>query len=210
MKKNNHFATSDRTIRVAIKAKLERDLDAEYGRCPNVKIIEELGITHGAARVDIAVVNGVIHGYELKSDRDTLERLPEQIRFYNAVLDRVTLVVGKRHLVSALELIPEWWGITVAKVASSGHGILLYNIREARENLEQDAASVAALLWREEALDLLEDIGHANGVRSKSRRVIYERLAKVLDQTILREKVRERLCLRSDWRSDVQCMLSGG
>ena len=36
-------------------------------------VLDELGLLGGDTRVDIAVVNGKIHGYELKSDRDTLE-----------------------------------------------------------------------------------------------------------------------------------------
>ena len=60
-------------------------------------IVEELGIQHGLSRIDLAVVNGELHGFELKRDRDTLARLPEQTETYGRVLDRVTLVIGERH-----------------------------------------------------------------------------------------------------------------
>jgi len=79
-------------------------------------IVEELGIQHGLSRIDLAVVNGELHGFELKSDRDTLARLPEQTETYGRVLDRVTLVIGERHLRRAVEMVPEWWGIRVARV----------------------------------------------------------------------------------------------
>jgi hypothetical protein len=52
------------------------------------------GLDHGQVFVDVAVINGEIHGYELKSERDTLERLPRQVEVYSAVLGRATLVVG--------------------------------------------------------------------------------------------------------------------
>jgi hypothetical protein len=39
---------------------------------------------------------------------------------------------------------------------------------------------------------------------------IYERLAEVLDKKTLMTEVREHLCARLNWRSDLQCMLNGG
>ena len=66
-----------------------------HKRDKKVRIIEELGVKHGTARVDIAVVNGIMHGYEIKSDKDTLQRLPRQISTFNPIFDQLTLVVGK-------------------------------------------------------------------------------------------------------------------
>ena len=43
---------------------------------------------------DIAVINCSIHGYEIKSDLDTLMRLPQQLEFYAMTLQKLTLVVG--------------------------------------------------------------------------------------------------------------------
>lgn len=187
--------TSDKLIRSALKKQLEK----EYREDLNAKIIEELGISHGAARVDIAVVNGVLHGYELKSDLDTLYRLPEQMRIYNSVFDQVTLVVGKSHLHEAVKLIPEWWGVVIAK-KDIGNKVIFQTIREADNNHSKDSVSIARLLWRSEALFILEEVGQAKGLRAKPRKDIYERLAKVVDQNFLSEKVRERLFLRTNWR----------
>ena len=65
---------------------------------PQTLIVEELGIRQGAARVDVAVVNGSLHGYEIKSARDTLERLPKQSELYSSVFDTITLVTAENHL----------------------------------------------------------------------------------------------------------------
>jgi len=65
-------------------------------------------------------------------------------------------------------------------------------------------------LWRKEALNILEEIGQANGVRSKPRMAIYERLAEVLDDKTLKAKVREHLRFRMNWRPDAQLALSDG
>ena len=208
---NNRLAfTNDSLIRAAFKKELIRALEDSQQPSPQIRIIEELGLDHGSARIDIAVVNGEIHGYELKSDVDTLNRLPDQMKTYNSVLDLVTLVVGKTHLRDAIHLVPDWWGIIVAKI-DLNNDVIFYNIRNAEDNIEQDNVSLARLLWREEALEILEEINEAVGLRSKPRNVIYEKLASTLDQKILREKVREALLIsRPDWRFDGQPMLGGG
>ena len=199
------MTTNDKIIRAALKAELERRHTGD----DKLRIVEEFGIEHGAVRIDIAVVNGVLHGYEIKSDRDTLLRLPEQMDAYNSVFDQVTLVVGKQHLYDAVNLVPHWWGVTVAKFGSDG-SVVLNRIREARKNAQQRSVSIARLLWRSEALRILEEAGKADGLRSKPRELMYERLCTILDLPQLEEKVREILFFREDWRSDAPLVLNGG
>lgn len=192
---HQHFVlTNDCSIRVALLHQLEQSCAGEV----NTRVIEELGITHGIARVDIAVVNGIIHGYELKSDVDTLERLPNQIKVYNSVLDRVTLVVGKKHLHDAFKIVPDWWGVSVAKFSAPGD-IEFLHIRDAKQNPAQDPFSIACLLWRDEALSILEEMECAHGVRSKNRKEIYERLCEKLSIEDLKNRVRKTLLAREGW-----------
>src|SRR5579859_6616820 len=73
-------------------------------------IVEELGLCQGIARVDLAVVNGSLHGYEIKSERDTLARLPGQTDIYNRALDFVTLVIAPIHSEKIGNIVPSWWG----------------------------------------------------------------------------------------------------
>ncbi len=63
-------------IRTVLKSKIV----SRYAKDPSTLIVDELGIRQGAARIDVTVINGVIHGYELKSDCDTLNRLPSQVK----------------------------------------------------------------------------------------------------------------------------------
>lgn len=197
--------TNDKTIRAALKEVL-RVLHVHDER---LRIVEEFGVENGAVRVDIAVVNGLLHGYEIKSDRDTLLRLPEQMEAYNSVFDRVTLVVGKQHLYDAIRIVPDWWGISVAKIGSD-NSVVLNPIRQAGDNNDQRNISIARLLWRNEALRILEEAGEADGLRSKPREAIYQRLSVMLDQSALETKVREALFFRKDWRSDAPLVLNGG
>lgn len=107
---------NDNQIRSALKQKLF----VQYFRDSETLILDEVGIRHGAARIDLVVVNGTLHGFEIKSDRDTLKRLPKQVRIYNPVLDRITLVVGHRHADEAMQIVPEWWGVKLAVIGPRG------------------------------------------------------------------------------------------
>lgn len=197
--------TNDPIIRAALK----EDLKKRYAQDKKLRIIEELGVRHGSVRIDIAVVNGIMHGYEIKSDRDTLDRLPEQMVEFNAVFDQITLVVGKQHLYQAMHLIPDWWGVQIAKTDVRNR-VVFQTIREPEDNKEQDRISIARLLWREEALQILEEYDQAGGVRSKPREFVYKRLADVLEIDILKEKVRETLLVsRGDWRFGLLPLSSG-
>src|SRR3989344_3157091 len=151
-----------------IRSTLKRDLQKRHAKDKKVRIIEELGVQHGTARVDIAVVNGIMHGYEIKSDRDTLERLPEQIEEFSAVFDKITLVVGKQHLFNAINMVPDWWGVIVAKI-NKNNSVVFTSIREEEFNKNQQGVCIAKLLWKKEALKILEETGQAKGVYSKPR-----------------------------------------
>lgn len=201
-------STNDKIIRVALRSILDKDLREYHSEngLPT-KIFEELGVRHGTARIDIAVINGVIHGYEIKSDRDTLDRLPEQINEFNSVFDKLTLVVGKRHLYDAINIIPDWWGVMVAKIDTNNE-VFFQTIREAEDNQNQVGVSIARLLWKQEALQILEEQNKAQGVRSKPNEFIYQKLVNVLDIDTLKEKVRYVLLVsRGDWRADMRLVL---
>src|SRR5687768_3916541 len=139
----------DRDVRTAVRKWLaELHADDE-----DTRVVEEMGIWAGTVRIDVAVINGELQGYELKSERDTLVRLPRQAEFYNAVFDRVTIVLADRHAAKALPIIPEWWGVKCATVDESA-GVELRPLREAVRNPAVDPLQLARLLWRDEALDV--------------------------------------------------------
>src|SRR4051812_39679450 len=105
---NKKRHTSDLKIRQT----LIEYVGQQYADHP-AKIIEEFSVCDGAARVDLAAINGVMHGFEIKSDLDSLTRLPHQMELYSSVFDKITLVVGTTHLYHAFHMIPDWWGVIV-------------------------------------------------------------------------------------------------
>ncbi len=183
----------DRDIRTA----LHNRLSAEHG--PGTQYVDELGIC-GAVRVDVAVLNGIFSGYELKSDRDTLRRLPVQVEVYSKVFDRATLVVGASHHAHArtLGFLPDWWGVIVA--SNTMNGVLLEEDRPSTWNEHVDPEALSQLLWRQEMLEELEMRGLEVGFKSKPRGVLAQVLARELPIDELRATVRHRLKTREGWR----------
>ena len=178
------------------------DLDRKYENDPNTMIIEELGLCQGEARIDIAVVNGSIHGYEIKSDQDTLRRLAGQVAIYGCVLDSVTLVVGGEHLNEALKVIPKWWGVVIAKEKSGQ--VYLKERRNGRLNPRRNPFALAQLLWRDEAFEALKKLDLHKGLANKPRTILWNKLAEHLATDELSALVRNFLRSRENWRSGCQ------
>lgn len=161
-------------------------------------IIEELGLCQGRARVDVAVVNGSLHGYEIKSECDTLQRLKRQREIYNSSLDAVTIVAARRHVESISHLVPVWWGIVA--VACNDGTVTLTDVRDAGKNPDVDASAIVQLLWREEAMTLLAELGLSEGLSGKPRRVLWARLVEKVSHGDLAARIRQTLRDRSAWR----------
>jgi hypothetical protein len=181
-----------------IRAALHRRLEGRYGGDPGVRVVDEMNVVGGRCRVDVAVINGRLEGFEIKSERDSLRRLARQAEAYGRVFDRMTIVCAERHLERTIVTVPSWWGVAVARVGCEGR-LHLVAERTARTNRAVEPKAVACLLWRDEALGALEELGVANGLRSKPRRVLWEALAEELPSTKLRALVREMLRARRGW-----------
>ena len=158
-------------------------------------VIEELGICCGLVRVDLAVVNDLFHGYEIKSDRDNLRRLARQVEHYSNVFDRATLVLGHHRLTEAINCLPAWWGITQFSV--DGGRIVFQPIRDSSQNPNRMARALVELLWRDEVLDLLEKRNLHIGVRSKPRRELWDRMCSYFDLEEIADAVKVQLMART-------------
>ncbi|MEY2574831.1 MAG: hypothetical protein QOF80_318 [Verrucomicrobiota bacterium] len=187
---------NDEQIREAIHRKILR----LHHMAPDTLVVDELGIRHGSCRADIAVINGRLVGYEIKSDKDSLRRLGRQVRTYDAVFDSVTIVVGARFECRIRRRVPSHWGIVVATVGKRG-AIHFATLRRPRANPRVDLFSVAQLLWRAEALKLaLATKRGSTCIASKRRQQLYEHLVANYAADVLRSEVRSCLRNRSGWK----------
>lgn len=185
----------DRDVRSALLAQVL----AEHERDPATLVVQEFGIDHGACRVDVCVINGSFHGYELKSESDTLVRLPNQIARYGRCLDLSTIVTAPSHLRGVEALIPEWWGIKLVEPFADGE-VRISTARMARRNPAPSPIHIAGLLWRDEAALLLTSLGAPMSVLRGNRRQLYAQLAENVPLPTLRKFVREMVKSRGTWR----------
>jgi hypothetical protein len=189
------MAVNDTQIRHALHQKRLR----KYHIAPDTLVVDELGLSHGKCRADIAVINDHFAGYEIKSDEDSLFRLDEQVAAYSAVFDHAILVVGAKFAVSVHSLVPGWWGVIVSRQGKRG-AISFETMREARINESVNSLTLAQLLWKNEAADILVELGASQRVTREKRQVLYQCLADSLSHAELRHRVKDCLMKRKNWR----------
>lgn len=182
---------------IDVRKALRRELDHLHLGDDRTLIVEEMGIWSGSVRIDVAVVNGELHGFEIKSARDTLTRLPAQQELYSQVFDRVTLVVADRHIEKSSSIVPGWWGIMVAKDVKGD--VALSHGRAAVPNPNINPLQIARLLWRQELCDILDRYQLLKGYRGAGIEKLSQRAAGELPLATLRHDVRETLKNRSTW-----------
>lgn len=143
MKVIDPMKISEKELRSALRSHITSELrDTD-------KIIEELGIENGAARIDLAVISDRICGYEIKSDFDNAMRLVNQIHSYNRVFENIWIVTGATSSITIDYLLPSWWGIIRALRSESGE-VQLHEIRPPIKNNNRDVYSLLTLFKRDE------------------------------------------------------------
>lgn len=162
------------------------------------RIISELAVCDGMSRVDVAVANGNLYGYEIKSDADTLDRLGSQIMYYNKTFDKVFIVVGAKYEKTISEYIPDWWGIYIAYY-DKRNNVVLKEQKRGRKNKGVCATSLLELLWREEIEKLLRENGFKS-LSGKNRRILRKIAEENIPLSEIRDYVRETLKNRKEWR----------
>lgn len=168
------------------------------GDKPGSRVVDELELLRGEVRVDVAVINDMLHGYEIKSAADNLLRLPRQQEHYGKVFEKMTLVADERHVEEAVKIVPQYWGlIAVGLKDGTPHS---YEVWPAITNRSLDKLALAQLLWREESLELLEYFDLAAGVRSKPRKILWQTLARNLTVEQLKAFVCFKLKSRKGWK----------
>lgn len=182
-------------VRLALHQYLKTNMFQDQ---PDSLLIDELGLLEGSFRVDVAVINDKLHGFEIKSPSDNLLRLPEQQKNYNKVFDKMTIVCADKYVEQAVNLVPKHWGLI--SVSIMDRELQLNEIWPARQNFDVIPFHMCQLLWREEALAVLKEHGMDYGFRTKSRRYMWRALAKELELQDIRKAIKQKLSTRVGWR----------
>jgi hypothetical protein len=105
----------------------------EQHRTAGTLVVEEYGGCWDT-RPDVAVFERhSFHAYEIKSDHDTLNRLPRQMEGYASLFDQLTVCCGPVHFEKVAALAPDWVGLLLIESAGLGRGRLTQR-RPARRN----------------------------------------------------------------------------
>lgn len=167
----------------------------------NFRIIEELSVCDGGARVDLAVANGRLIGYEIKSDADSLDRLENQIDCYNKTFDRIIIVVGEKFKDGISAHIPDYWGIyVISKKNDSSPSFFV--VRPAKANPNVDKGSLLSLLWKNEIYSILRS-KNISGLSKLNLRNLRSIAESKLTKSEIRNYTRETLKLRTEWRHGI-------
>jgi hypothetical protein len=171
-------------------------------------LLNELGLCKGRVRADIAVVNGCLKGYEIKSEFDTLVRLKHQAEVYSRIFDTATLVLAEKHLDAARSIIPFWWGIEIAEL-DADLTVRLHHFRKEEPNPSVDPHALVQLLWRDELLSIIGKPAVLKSFSREPKKVICDHLAMALPLPDLKAAVRTALKSRTGWQVAVPQSSSG-
>ena len=180
-----------------IREILRQTLLQPYINDRDSKVVEEMKLPLAKARIDMAVINGHLHAYEIKSASDNLLRLGGQIDGYQKIFDYVTVVIENKHYGKVYEYLPTWVGLCICS-DTGGEGRITY-IREPSLNKSQSPFHLAQLLWHDELVELLIDqnIPHKKNDRNW---ILCKTIINNIPLETLTRLVREKLKARTDWQ----------
>lgn len=178
-----------------IRAPLHGWLENRFRKHRDTRIVYELNVPRPSARIDVAVINGEMSGFEIKSDADSLVRLPRQIRSFNAIFDKIYLVTTRRHYELAKNLVPAYWGLAISSRIDNRTHFLTR--RKAQSNTNYDIEALLHLLTRNEQAAIAKKIGCIISVYRLRRHEIVDLLLKELDESEIKSHVRQALKVRA-------------
>lgn len=188
------MSLTDFDIREALLQKLKTENSGG-----NYKIIEEFVICDGKARADVATVNGIMKGFEIKSDVDSLTRLANQIERYDATFDKCTIVVGGKFKNKIDDFVPEHWGILCAYRNRVGK-VTLKNVRSATFNKNVSERALLDLVWSDEIKMFLKQ-NEIRGYSNKNKFQLVELINCNFSLPTIKHFTRETLKNRQGWRA---------
>lgn len=136
-------------IKTLLQAKLAA---SQHGQ--GAAFVSELFIDAFARRADLVMANGKLSAFEIKSDRDTLDRLDGQLETYLRLFEQVTVVCAERHQAGVEERVPDGVGVWVLAVDGS-----LKILRRAKTHKQPSHQTWLSFLPVDELRNLLAEHG---------------------------------------------------
>jgi hypothetical protein len=187
----------DVATEAVVRAALRKHLLAETANARDA--LEELWVPRSHERADLALIGHRMDGFEIKTERDTLRRLPRQVGAYGRLFDRCVVVVAEKHHEKVYESVPDWWGVTMISVNGQ---VSFVAVRKPRQNPTLDPETLVRLLWRDEAMAALRALG-VNPHPKAHRATLWDDLLNSATLTQLRRVVRRALLGRDASRARI-------
>ncbi|WP_218153735.1 sce7726 family protein [Variovorax sp. OK605] len=144
----------------------------------NALVVDEFYLPGNMVRADLVAAGEEFVGYEIKAGADRLTRLPKQVVGYGKVCARANIVTVPAHLDEVLALVPAWWGVMLP----TGHrlDLQLHQVRAAQLNPDRSVHAMCSLLFRDELVAKLKEIGGTRGMTAWSKAKMVEVAASAL------------------------------
>lgn len=202
--KNQILGPND--IRIALRSWVQNKFELKKDDL----LINELGFWNkdpestvdNSFRADLALANGRLVGFEIKSEKDSLKRWVSQMTAYNNVFDEVWLCVHGKHLEGVLKITKKHIGILLIDDYKS-----LAVVRHAKANSSNNIYDLSGLLWREE-LNTLAKLYNIKISSRTTKNEVREILANELPKEIVRDYVLKQIKLRKGYQDSNSSGLS--
>lgn len=190
------MALDDKQIRRALLRELSKDEELE--------IYQEFVLPSSKARADIVTVGEIFTGYEIKSDKDSLQRLSTQIPEYDVYLEKNYIVVGEKYSSKIKNYIPEYWGIIVVSGSEvedlENNQLKIKTIRKAKKNPLWDFNEFLFFLPANDIKMIAKETSRFQKKfkRTEIQSMIKQNLVRmVIDECSIKEKkvIRKLICL---------------
>jgi hypothetical protein len=131
----------------------------------------------GACKADLVILNGTATVYEIKSERDSLVRLSNQVENYQKVFAKTYVIASEDHVDSVLKIVPRDIGVLKLSMRYQ-----ISTVREADDRPDRICpTTVCESLRHAEACEILASLGIEipdvpNTQRHEAMRACFERL----------------------------------
>lgn len=162
--------------------------------------LQEVSLAYNRTSIDVVGMrDGVLCGFEIKSQADTLELLNLQAGRYRRYFEKLYLVGAESHLEGARQVLPRYWGIWAVRPSASGVHIVRKTppAQSARANRHQKGAPLAALMRKTELVDVLQPIEPGRRFAELTRTQLALLCAELLDIREIERSVFEALHARA-------------
>ena len=159
------------------------------------QLMHELRVGNGHAIADLVYAGNSLHCFEIKSDSDNVRRALVQSTVYDKSFPRISLITTSKHLSTAFEILPSYWGIITVDFED------IYKIRYKRPaNLSPlfEIEKTLEILWKVELLELLNDFPEIGNSVKLNRSELILSLKKMCNKSTLIKRCARLLSVRNE------------